>query len=388
VIQARRARAFCVLIGASMLLSGCSRAGLQSGGSRNFDRSAPLEDSAATSASVSVGDLNADGHQDIVLVKGRHWPLDNLVLLGNGDGTFQPVYSVGGPADRSYSGVLVDLDEDGDLDVVVSNDTPDAKIVHLNDGQGRFAAGAVFGRKEWPTRYITVVDANGDGIPDVVLANRYGNRPGPSYLCFGLAGGRFADECVAFARGSATTIKPADVNGDGSPDLVVPHRDAGQSVIYLNDGHGGFARQRPFGPPVASIRSAEPIDLDGDNVIDLVVIDEETGPAIFWGRADGTYSAAEPLGAGGATPYAIAVADLDRNGRPDVILGYVESRPVVYFNDGPRRFDAVPFGDHEGTAYGFAVADFDQDGLLDIAMARSDARNMLYFGSPAQPKPR
>jgi hypothetical protein len=68
-----------------------------------------------------------------------------------------------------------------------------------------------------------------------------------------------------------------------------------------------------------------------------------------------------------------------------VIVGYDESRPVVYFNEGPGTFVPVPFGDAEGSAYGFAVADIDEDGLLDIAMARSDAKNMLYFGaSPSQ----
>ncbi len=379
--QSRRPLSLCTLICASALLIGCVPARRQEGAARNFNRSIALEDSAATSASVSIGDVNADGHQDIVLVKGRHWPLANLVLLGNGNGTFQPAYPLGGQPDRSYSGVLVDVDDDGDLDVVVSNDSPDAKIVHLNDGRGRFAAGSTFGQGAWPTRHISVVDLNGDRLPDVVLANRYGNNPGPSYLCFGVRGGSFADECVAFAHGSATTIKPTDVNGDGSPDLVVPHRDAGQGLIYLNDGKGGFSATRPFGPVAASIRTAEPVDLDADGVIDLVVIDEETGPAIFWGRAAGTYSPAEALGTREATPYAIAVADLDRNGRPDVIVGYVKSRPIVYFNDGSGTFHSVPFGDNEGTAYGFAVGDFDEDGFLDIAMARSDARNMLYFGA-------
>jgi hypothetical protein len=365
------------------LLIGCLPVRAQQGASRRFDRSVALEDSAATSASVSTGDVNKDGHLDILLVKGRHWPLQNLVLLGNGNGTFQPAYPLGEKPDRSYSGVLVDVDVDGDLDVVVSNDPPDAKIVHLNDGRGRFAPGATFGRSEWPTRYISVVDLNADRLPDVVLANRYGNKPGPSYVCFGVKGGSFPDNCVAFAQGSATTIKPADVNGDGAPDLVLPHRDAGQSFIYLNDGKGSFAGRRPFGPPNACIRSAEPIDLDADGIIDLVAIDEETGPAIFRGRRDGTYSAAEALGKGGARPYALAVADLDRNGRPDVIVGYVKSRPIVHFNDGSDAFHAVPFGDNEGAAYGFSVGDFDEDGFLDIVIARSDARNMLYFGAPA-----
>jgi hypothetical protein len=378
----------CALIVASAILIADAPARGQTRGSRTFERSVHLEDSAATSANVSVGDVNADGHQDIVLVKGRHWPLEDLVLLGKGDGTFQPAYPLGSRADRSYSGVLVDMDADGDLDVVISNDRPDAKLVHLNDGSGRFVAGATFGREEWSTRHIDVIDLNGDSFPDVILANRHGSGPGgPSYICFGERGGRFAAECVAFAQGSATTIKPGDFNGDGAPDLVVPHRDEGQSYIYLNDGKGGFRERRPFGPPNDAIRSAEPADLDADGVMDIVVIDERTGPAIFWGRAGGTFSAAEALGMGGVTPYAIAVADLDRNGRPDVIVGHIRSRPIVYFNDGPHAFSAVPFGDDEGTAYGFSVGDLDEDGFLDIAMARSDARNMLYFGAPASAGP-
>jgi len=381
--QTRMARLLCTVLCASSLLFECSTVRGQEGGSRNFDRSVPLEDAAATSANVSIGDVNADGHQDIVLVKGRHWPLDNFVLVGVGNGSFHPAYPLGNRPDRSYSGVLVDMDGDGDLDVVVSNDTPDPKIVHLNDGRGRFVPGATFGRGEWSTRHISVIDLNGDALPDIVLANRYGRDQGPSYVCFGAQGGKFAEACVGFALGSATTIKAADFSGDGFPDLAVPHRDGGQSFIYLNDGKGGFGERRPFGPTTAAIRSAEAADLDGNGVVDLVVIDERTGPAIFWGRADGTYSAAEALGKGGATPYALAVADLDRNGRSDVLVGYVKSRPIVYFNDGPNTFHAVPFGDTEGTAYGFAVGDLDEDGFLDIALARSEARNMLYFGAPA-----
>ena len=374
------------LLCAAIMLAGIAEARQQPRASRNFDRAVALEDSSATSAGVSVGDLNNDGHPDLVLVKGRHWPLHNLVLLGNGKGGFQPAAPLGGPPDRSYSGALADLDGDGDPDIVVSNDTPDSKIVHLNDGRGRFTPGPTFGRSEWPTRYLSVADLNGDSLPDVVLANRYGNRPGPSHICFGQGAGRFSADCLAFSQGSATTIRPADVNGDGAPDLVVPHRDAGQSYVYLNDGKGGFTERRPFGPATASIRSAEPADLNGDGLLDLVVIEERPGgTAILWGRRDGTWAAAEALGTGGATPYALALADLDRNGRLDVIVGHVESRPIVYFNEGAQAFHAVAFGDAQGTVYGFAVSDLDEDGYLDIAMARSNARNMLYFGAAAKP---
>lgn len=378
----------CTMLCVATALVACSPAQETAIGSRRFDRQLALEDSAATSANVSIGDVDGDGHQDIVLVKGRHWPLLDLVLPGDGHGSFLPSYPVGTVPDRSYSGVLVDMDGDGDLDIVVSNDKPDAKVVHLNDGSGHYEVGSTFGQPGWSTRHVSVADLDGDSLPDVVLANRSGGDSGWSYVCFGVGEGRFDQDCDGVAQGSATTITPADFNGDGTPDLAVPHRDGGQSFIYLNDGHGGFGERRPFGPPDAAIRSAQAADLNGDHVMDLVVIDERTGAAIFFGRPDNTYGSAEPLGDTDATPYAIAVADLDRNGSTDIIIGYVESRPIVYFNDGSNGFTPVLFGDDEGVAYGFSVGDLNEDGLLDIAMARSGAPNMLYFGSSRGDTPR
>ena len=349
-------------------------------GSRTFARALQLEEVGETSANVSIGDINADGHQDIVLVKGRHWPLVDLILFGDGTGSFAPAREVGPAADRSYSGVLVDMDGDGDLDIVVSNDDPDPKLVHLNDGSGNFSVGSTFGAPEWSTRHVAVVDLNRDGHPDAVLANRSGGNSAFNYICYGVPGGAFADECVGFSTESATTITAEDFNGDGWLDLAVPHRDGGQGFIYLNDQEGGFTERRPFGAPDGNVRAAKSADFDLDGVLDLVLIDEMRGPAMLLGRPDGTFSDPIPLGPTGLRPYAIAVADLDQNGRTDVIIGYVQARPVVIFNEGPGQMLATPFGDAEGSAYGFAVGDLNEDGLLDIAMARSGAPNMLYFG--------
>jgi hypothetical protein len=342
-----------------------------------------LEDSGATSANVSLGDLNADGHLDLVLVKGRHWPLVDFVRLGDGSGALSEAAPLGEAADRSYSGVLVDMDGDGDLDVVVSNDDPDPKLVYLNRGDGTFERGSTFGRPEWSTRHVAVADLDGDGTPDAVLANRSGDGTALSFICFGDGDGGFRDPCHGFSQGSATTITPADFNGDGAPDLIVPHRDGGQSYVRLNDGTGSFEERVAFGPQDATIRSARPADLNGDGILDLAVIDQRLGPGIFFGGADLTFGPMQELEHGEDVPYAIVAEDVDRNGHVDVIVGFVEARPRIYFNDaGDGSLTSVAFGDTEGAAYGFAVGDVDEDGYLDIAMARSGATNVLYFGGP------
>jgi hypothetical protein len=353
-----------------------------------YERMVLLESSAETSANVSIGDVNGDGHADLVLAKGRHWPLVDRVLIGDGRGGFPTTYDLGTASDRSYSGQLADLDDDGDLDVVISNDRPDPKLVYLNDGTGRFQPGSTYGQAEWSTRNATVADLNGDGLPDIVVANRTGGRPGGNYICFNRGQGRFDGTCEPFSTESATTITAADVTGDGLLDLVVPHRDGGQSQVYVNDGHGKFpsSARMPFGPAHANIRMSAAADLNGDGRQDLVTIDEKTGVAVYYGEAGARLSAAVPIGLGNTSPYALALGDLDGNGTTDLVVGYVEARPAVFFNDGSgRRFTPVLFGDDRGTAYGFAIGDLDADGRLDIAVARSQAPNVAYFGGVVPP---
>lgn len=388
-------RALGILIGAVLLDSvrptsappplavrATAAAGLPADTFPTFDRVLLLEQTSETSANVSIGDVDGDGRLDIVLVKGRHWPLVDRVLLGDGAGHFKPAYDLGTAKDRSYSGRLVDLDRDGDLDVVISNDEPDPKLVYLNDGKGHFHVGSAFGKPEWPTRNATVADINGDGLPDIVVANR-GDSTSANYICLNRGGGRFDADCIAFSREPATTITAADFNRDGLIDLAVPHRDGGQSRVYLADPKGTFDASRtiPFGPPNATIRMTEAADLDGDGLLDLVAIDENVGTAIYFGQRNGTFSEAVRVADAKPAPYALLVTDVNGDRKPDIIVGNIEAPSAVHFNDGSgRRFRTVRIGDSKGTVYGFAVADLDRDGVTDIAAARSDAPNVVYFG--------
>jgi hypothetical protein len=62
--------------------------------------------------------VDGDGDLDLVIARGRHWPLTDLVLMNDGAGHFAPAAELPGAADRTYTAGLADLDGDGDLDIV------------------------------------------------------------------------------------------------------------------------------------------------------------------------------------------------------------------------------------------------------------------------------
>ena len=123
------------------------------GGLRSFEI-VPLETVSETSANASIGDLNGDGYLDIVLAKGRHWPVPSRILFGDGKRNFTPGPPLPSEATKTYSASLADMTKSGHLDIVLSNDEPEKKLILLNDGKGNFRVGGTYG----------------DGWPDVVVA--------------------------------------------------------------------------------------------------------------------------------------------------------------------------------------------------------------------------
>lgn len=348
-----------------------------------FETSVFLDDRAEITANASIGDLDGDRDLDIVLAKGRHWPVRDLVLLNDGKAGFDERHALGTAVDRSYTAALADLDGDGDLDLAVGNDRPDAKLVYFNDGHGHFEPAGTFGKPDWSTRNLTLADLNGDKRADIIVANRGGaNNASRNYVCLNDGAGRFP-ACVVLSSDSASTIAAADIDGDGSVDLIVPHRDRGQSAVFLNNGAGAFAQKRPFGNPDAATRAVAAADVTGDGLPDLIVGDEARGGAyLYTNQGHGSFSAPLAVGDDKDTVFAIAAADLNRDGKVDLVFGNDRAPMLVLLNTGDgRRFTSARFGDGDGAVYGLAIADITADGCPDIVSARSEARSVLFINT-------
>lgn len=348
------------------------------GGLRSFD-TAPLETVSQTSSNASIGDLNGDGIPDVVLVKGRHWPVSSLILFGEGKGHFKPGIPLPGGARRSYSARLVDMTGSGRLDIVLSNDQPDPKMILVNDGAGHFSPGGTYGDPKWTTRNVAVGDLNGDGYPDIAVANRLM----PSYVC--INNGKLQFDCRQLEDSpSAATIAIRDMDGNGTNDVIYACRDACQSLVYFNDGKGDFTRMEPWGPPKSSTRAMAVADFNGDGRPDIAACHEGLGCFVYFNEGHGKFGKGIQFQGPQPEPYSMIAADLNRDGRPDILVGNVDSPGVIYFNEGAgTKFQTLTFGDGKGSIYGMAAGDLNGDGWPDVVVARSGAPCFVMFSRPA-----
>lgn len=131
--------------------------------------------------------------------------------------------------------------------------------------------------------------------------------------------------------------------------------------------------------------SASVGDLNSDGFLDIVLARGRHWPEsnrVLLGDGAGNFVGVA-IGASPDRTYSAALADLNRDGTLDVVVGYDTGRSSVFFNDGSgHRFVETAWNDGVGAVYGLAVGDFNGDGWPDIVTARSEGLNAIWFSDP------
>jgi hypothetical protein len=371
------------------------------------------------------GDINGDGRPELYVgaFAARPWyrgpaaPLPNTLFFQGPEGFTadnDPVLRFAA-RDARCSGVLfADLDNDGDLDLVVANHVlrPDNQGSRLfaNDGSGRFRD--VTPRDAcWPARRgvrtASVLDLNNDGYLDLILTdNTYGGRvtgENKLYVLQNRGEFRFRDAAAEFGFPQSQTnglgLAVGDVNEDGVTDIFV----AGCNRLFVSGTGGRYRESQPgrFVIPPADTREGHHCgaafgDVNGDGLLDLITAEHGVPARLHLWLNQGVergdpdlVQVSQSAGIGDLFPPGtraepikcahVALIDMDNDGRRDIVLSVIyrddqgRVQPVVLRNltrqTGNLKFSAPPFEKMIGYYAAAPATDFDGDGRIDMFLA-------------------
>jgi hypothetical protein len=319
---------------------------------------------AIDAARVAIADLDGDHAPDLVISPTLNSDSGHVsVVLGHGDGTFGAVVDY--PTGRlAQEAVIADLNHDGRPDLVVMS-THDLSHVLLNRGDGSFGAATELELVP-PVGGFTVADLNRDGALDVIATQQ--TFPGSLGIQLGNGDGTFRPRMDFEGAGTAGAVTVADVNGDGFPDFLENSR--GVQVVF------GDATGLPQSLPALEVDTGQDpismvvVDVSGDGTPDLLAPNSETAQiSVQLGHGDGSFGEKPRPDLGNF----FFLADFNGDGKLDAVGLDVPSDVALQLGNGDGTFQA-PTDIPVAAIPKFEMpADVDHDGKLDIVTVHDDS---------------
>lgn len=333
---------------------------------------------------IVLGDFNADHSIDVALVCDTISAI--VVLLGNGDGTFQDKAGYLTGIDSSPLSLSVgDFNDDHFLDIVVSNLHPSNIVIFMNLGNGTFNKSMEYNIGNGSSlNSIAVGHFNRDTSSDIVVADfAYGNI----YILFGLGNGVFENK-TTYSLGPSTlptAVAVTNLNQDEYLDIVVPLSGTNQVAIFLgtNDGILDEAELHSVGTGIAP-RSVAIANFDMNNYVDVVVANLQSGDiTVLLNYNNNTFNSIKMYNISiGSYPIQAIVADLNDDNHTDIVVSLLGADAIaLFFGYGNGDFTYyMTYSTGSGSnPIGIVLGDFNNDKLIDVAVANAALSTVIVL---------
>ncbi|HET8803412.1 MAG TPA: T9SS type A sorting domain-containing protein [Aequorivita sp.] len=326
----------------------------------------PAHPNLKNSRGTTLADIDNDGVDEII------YGIWNTLYALEGDGTILWEKPVSGTI--LLPPTVADLNNDGILEIILNTGgIPNAGRVYLMDNLGNDLSGWPLNfDNHWMINAPAVADLDGDGTLDIITGERVGSVQGFVHAIKMDGTPINANWPVEVAATPAFTPSIADVDNDGSLDVVIAASSAG---MYIFDNQGQVFPGFPVFDPMVSYSYQSPIlaDLEDDGDLEIIGSNHGDAPAFYIMEHDGNYRSGWPIPLSGWTyspptvldksdgTFEIFMSDRITSGTPGVEL------PVVYgLDEGGNNLPNFPIEKYGGTEGVLSIADVNDDGILDI----------------------
>lgn len=337
---------------------------------------------------ISWVDINSDGWDDL-FVTDTDLTVPNSIFMNNKNGGFT-AGQVLPEAGISMSNTWADVDNDGDPDLLVLNNTRTPNKFYRNEN-----GNLVLDNSKSFTQEVSYyhggayADYDNDNKADLFMCNYFPTKY--NELHKNNAGGTFnkvTTEAISLEANSSLGPTWADYDQDGFMDLFVPNGIGKNNSLFHNDGNGTFSKANNTinsegGKSVGSCWG----DIDNDGDLDLFVTNSNS-IANFLYKNNGNGSFEKILNSivnQGGSSHGCSFADIDNDGDLDLFVTNDKSRKYLYLNDGRGNFveninEMITY--NFGLSFGHSWSDFDHDGDLDLAVAtHSNQKNHIFLNN-------